>query len=95
MIAKIRCADHALEIGKGRHKKIQREERTCQVCTSNEIETEDHFLTKCTFYDKIKAKYKTGTINNSLEFINSIKPEVLGKYLIDAFDERQKALSQL
>ena len=42
-IAKFRCSDHALEIEKGRHKKIPREGRLCKVCKDKEIETEDHF----------------------------------------------------
>ena len=90
--AKIRCSDHVLEIEKGRHKKIHRDERICKVCNCKEIETEDHFLTKCTFYNKIKTKYDIGPTNDSLIFINDTKSEVLGKYLIDAFDERKRAL---
>ena len=33
-IAKLRCSDHELEIEKGRHNKIPREERLCQLCLS-------------------------------------------------------------
>jgi RNA polymerase subunit RPABC4/transcription elongation factor Spt4 len=29
----------------GRYQNIPREERICQICTSNEVETEHHFLT--------------------------------------------------
>ena len=94
IIAKLRCSDHALEIEKGRHKKIHRQERMCKVCIGKEIETKDHFLTKCKFYDKIKTKYKTIPTNNSLVFIRDTNSEVLGKYLLDAFDEREKALNE-
>ena len=57
-IAKLRCSDHKLEIEKGRHNKVPKEERLCRVCDSGEIETEEHFLIKCKFYDNLKLRYQ-------------------------------------
>ena len=57
--AKFRCSDHDLEIEKGRHKKIPREARLCKLCESDEIESEDHFLFTCNFYEDIKSKLKS------------------------------------
>ena len=48
-IAKLRCPDHALEIEKGRHRSTDRNWRLCKLCQDNEVETEDHFLSKCNF----------------------------------------------
>ena len=56
-IAKLRCSDHALEIEKGRHRKTNRENRLCKACEMGEIETEDHFLTKCKLYEDLKIKH--------------------------------------
>ena len=47
IISKIRCSDHPLEIGKGRHLNIPRAERTCKTCTAGIIEHEEDFLIKC------------------------------------------------
>ena len=56
IITKLRCSDHTLEIEKGRHNKIPREERVCKVCDCEETETEENFLIKCKFYEKLKSK---------------------------------------
>ena len=89
MIAKVRCSDHAVEIEKGRHSKIPREERTCRVCDSKEVVNEDHFLTKCKFYDNIKLKYQIKQNENSLDFLHETNLKTLGNYLQDAFTERK------
>ena len=44
VIAKLRCSSHELEIEKGRHKKTPPENRFCQMCSENEVEDENHFL---------------------------------------------------
>ena len=91
IITKFRCSDHILEIEKGRHNKIPREERVCKVCDCEEIETEEHFLIKCKFYEKIKWKYQMSQYENSLHFLCETSPEYLGRYLIEAFAERKTA----
>ena len=92
IIAKIRCSDHMLEIEKGRHRKIPREERVCKVCNDNEVETEDHFLTKCKLYDNIKTKHNITRTENSILLIRDTNPEIFGKYLLEAFKEREKTM---
>ena len=92
IIAKIRCSDHMLEIEKGRHRKIPREERVCKVCNDNEVETEDHFLTKCKLYDNIKTKHNITRTENSILLIRDTNPEIFGKYLLEAFEEREKTM---
>ena len=95
IIAKFRCSDHTLEIEKGRHNKIPREERLCKVCDCEETETEEHFLIKCKFYDNLKSKYHIIQYENSLNFLYETNPESLGRYLIDAFSERKTAYETL
>ena len=58
LITKIRCSDHSLEIEKGRHLNIPREERICKVCNTGEVENEHHFLIKCNRYEHLKTKYQ-------------------------------------
>ena len=89
-IAKLRCSDHQLEIEKGRHKKIPREDRLCKLCSNKVVETEEHFLLQCSFYDALKAGYNiTYTIDTLFENTNLVK---LGEYLILAFDKRKSHL---
>jgi hypothetical protein len=45
LIAKLRVSDHNLLIEKGRHLKIPKEKRLCQVCI--QIEDEHPFLFAC------------------------------------------------
>ena len=42
-----------LHIETRRHTSTPREERTCQLCASNEIESEDHFIVNCEAYSNI------------------------------------------
>ena len=92
LITKIRCSDHQLEIEKGRHRKLPREERICRLCTDNEIETEDHFLVKCKFYDHLKIKHDLSRANIISNMINNKYLENFGQYLNDALAERTKYL---
>ena len=89
-IAKVRCSDHSLQIEKGRHKKTPRENRICNFCPLKVVETEEHFLTTCTFYYRYKPKYELQTMDNAKDLINNTDPTVLGKYLAEVFSERKK-----
>ena len=94
IIAKVRCSNHCLEIEKGRHRNIPREERWCNMCTDKVTEDEIHFLTKCKSYDHLKIKHQI-TTSNASEFINTANQENLAKYLISAFNLRQETLTDV
>lgn len=53
IVTKYRLSDHSLDIEKGRHKKSwsPKEQRICGHCTTDEVETEVHFLLKCPKYE--------------------------------------------
>ena len=89
-IAKIRCSDHPLEIERGRHKKIPRENRICKICPLNEVESEDHFLSKCTFYIRYKPKHNLSFNTNSITLLKDTEPTQLGRYFTEALSERKK-----
>ena len=55
LITKLRISDHNLLIEKGKHLKIPREERLCQVC--NQIEDKHHFLFVCDNNLDLRNKY--------------------------------------
>ena len=48
---------HDLFIEKGRHLNIERNQRTCNMCTGNMIENEFHFLLSCPAYSELRQKY--------------------------------------
>ena len=54
LIANFRCSDHELIIEKGRHKKLEVEERLCYMCSEKKLEDELHFLLECPAYDRIR-----------------------------------------
>ena len=87
---KIRCSDHPLEVEQGRHKSISRENRICKICPSKEVETEEHFLTKCTFFDRYKPNHDISFTQNADTIITNTYPALLGKYLVQSLGERKK-----
>ena len=54
-MAMIRTSSHNLRVETGRHKKIEKEMRTCQICIhKNDVEDEQHFLIKCDAFSVIR-----------------------------------------
>ena len=95
-ISKLRCSDHALEIEKGRHKKGNTRtlphERICTLCKGGQVEDEEHFLIKCDIYNPIRSKYKLEQLKEALNFFNEENINSVGKYLIEAFEMREKII---
>ena len=94
-ITKFRCSDHTLEIEKGRHKKIPRESRLCKLCDSAEVESEEHFLLKCNYYDNLKEKHLITQYDDVKSLITEISPKCCGEYLSEALAKRDKAYERL
>ena len=55
-MTKFRTSDHELNIEKGRHKAMKREERHCQTCKTKAFENEDKFLLECNLYSNYRNK---------------------------------------
>jgi hypothetical protein len=57
--ARLRLSSHKLRIETSRYgaNRIHREERICQLCDSNEIEDEFHFICVCYSYSNIRSLY--------------------------------------
>ena len=88
--SKLRCSDHSLQIEKGRNKNAPRESRFCSICPMNAIETGEHFLTSCTFFNRYKPKYGLQNIDNAKTLMLNTEQITLSKYLCKAFLERKK-----
>ena len=95
IIAKIRCSDHTPEIENGRHMEIPREERFCNVCDCEVIETEKHLLVESKCYENTRTKHQMMQPKDSLELLCKTDPENPGKYLLDLFAERKMAYDSL
>lgn len=94
-ITKIRCSDHPLEVEKGRHLNIPRENRICKICPLREMETEHHFLIRCPFFDRLKIKHGLPHTEQIKNFVNNTEHNKLGQYLTEAFDMRKKQIEVL
>ena len=56
-LSRFRLSSHKLEIERGRHRDINRDERKCKMCTLNVIENENHFLLVCPKYYDLRRKF--------------------------------------
>ena len=91
IIAKIRCSDHFLEVEKGRHRKVPRDERLCKICSDKAIEDEEHFLLFCKKYEHLRKEYDI-TTENVVELMNIENQQHLAKYIIRAMEVRNTTL---
>ena len=90
-LTKLKCCDHTLEIEKGRHRKVIREERTCPFCPTPVVEDEDHFLFHCPQYEHLRNKYEiSATI--PLQTIFNDNTDKLAKFTNEAFEHRKNKL---
>ena len=92
IITKFRCSNHHLEIERGRYKGKPRSERICNLCTLNVIESEKHFLIGCPFYYHLKQKHNLSGKTKVDEFMCTLEPSKLAKYLTESFEIRLKHL---
>ena len=86
-ISKIRCSDHELEIERGRHKNTSREMRYCKYCNGQQIETEEHFLFDCTYYNDIRTRVAFPTSKSTLFSMH--EPHGLGEFIMLALAKRR------
>ena len=56
-MTRFRTSSHDLFTEKGRHLNIERNQRTCNMCTGNMIENEFHILLSCPAYSELRQTY--------------------------------------
>ena len=102
-LTRFRISNHKLMIECGRYHNIPHDERICKLCTSNEIENEEHLLFSCQAYDNIRQNILTGLPNNthqgdrnlSVDLLKSTDDETilkLSKFIYSCFELRDKSL---
>ena len=102
-LARLRLSSHQLRIQTGRYVQnyVERRQRFCILCTSNEIEDEYHFILECNIYVTIRRKYISQYFYirpNMYKFCQLLKSHdkttlyKLSRYINEAFDIR-KALN--
>ena len=57
MVTKLRISSHKLQIEAGRHPWVEEKLRLCNVCNTNNIENEVHFMMQCIAYQDIRNKF--------------------------------------
>lgn len=93
-MTKLRIANHKLPIEKGRYNNLPREDRKCNLCNSEKIGDEFHFLLECPLLNEIRTKYiskyyftKPNLFKYSqlLSSQNTSKVLKLGKFIKEGF----------
>ena len=69
----MRTYSHSLRIHTGRYNRLERNLGLCQLCDSNEIEDEFHFIFKCTYYDQVSNRYIKPFYRNRSNMIKFIQ----------------------
>ena len=69
-----------------------RHDRLCTLCKSGLVEDEEHFLLKCDVYNPLKIKYKFDQVNEASVFFTEANLDALGRYLIEAFETRERLM---
>ena len=87
-ISKLRLSSHMLKIESGRHTNIPKNERKCNICNSNDIEDEYHFVIVCPLYTDIrkmyidKFYYNRPSMHKFILLLTNNKTKVLNKLAI-------------
>ena len=88
---KFRLSSHNLNIETGRYKGVERNNRICQCCNLEVVESEYHFLLICPKYAEIRKKYLNQTSWQTIEKFTRLmstkskrKYTCIAKYLKEA-----------
>ena len=102
-LSKLRLSSHGLLIETGRHIGIERQNRKCTFCNTNDIEDEYHFVLKCPLYNDIRSNYiKRYFVNHPsvlkfTELLNSNGKTLknLALYIMKAFEKRNEFVNTI
>ena len=76
ILTKFRLSDHELNIEKGRHKDIKRQERFCPCCSlKKQIENETHFLLECPYYNNLRQEFMVNVVGNNFSTDSAASPQ--------------------
>ena len=66
MVAKLRARSHTLVREMSRHYDLPYAARLCQICKSGDVESEEHFMSKCSKYKSLRDELHI-RVNNGLK----------------------------
>ncbi len=103
LLSQLRYGILPIRIETGRFTNESREERVCTLCTTNTIESVEHFLFECEAYDAQRLPFVTkaqSVINNwdeltqieCLKYLFEVIPRTLGKYVKEIFLYRREKI---
>ncbi|MCG7875093.1 MAG: reverse transcriptase family protein [Candidatus Thiodiazotropha endolucinida] len=81
-LAAFRLSAHNLDIERGRHIAVTRENRICRLCSMGMIESEYHFLLVCPLYQELRRELLKTTSWPSVTKFISIMSSNSGRYLV-------------
>ena len=101
-LAALRLSAHNLEIERGRHLDVPRENRKCRLCSMEMVESEYHFILVCPLYSELRRAFLTRSAWPSVaKFINIMSSDStrflikLARFIKSANATRAQALSAL
>ncbi len=99
LISQLRLGVLPLRIETGRYQNLIEAERICEVCDSNQVENEYHFLFECDLYNNERSIMETAMRANFNELSVTDKfnlvflhPYSLGRYMAKSFNIRKSKL---
>ena len=101
-LSRLRCSNHSLHIESGRFNNIDVNNRICQLCDTDEIEDEYHFVLVCPLFIDIRNHLpQQYTVNSSRDKFHSLMSsdktttiKSLAFYVYNAFSRRDLFLNQ-
>ena len=101
-LAALRLSAHNLDIERGRHINVPRENRVCRLCSMSMIESEFHFMVVCPRYNDIRREFLPRTAWPSITKFIAIMSSYsqifllkLSKFIMSANTLRSQALEEL
>ena len=101
-LSKLKCSAHCLNVEVGRHNNIDYQERLCNLCDTQEVEDEYHFVIKCPVYKYLRNVYlptvdsDRSTVHSFYSLFNGNKDAILNlaKYIYNGFKVREEKMKQ-
>ncbi len=103
-LAQLRCGILPLHIQTGICQGTQLDKRTCKVCNSNSVESEEHFIFHCNKYDNTRLIFYHQICNKIPSFLNNSDQDkfkilmekgnvnVFSRFIWNIYNERQYVL---
>ena len=94
IISKIVGSSHTLQIETGRHRDKPRKDRLCKICDLKQVEDEEHFMTECPAYNKIRLDFFGKEKLIAKKMLLEIDPAIMAAFLRSIYRKRQKLVEE-